>query len=87
MVNTERGKTTELPRPIQHIIPLQLRINPDPATNDPDPELEPRPETDDPPRQQPRRTAAIIGEMLRKESIAEFKMILEFVCCIFHCSF
>ena len=64
----ESGKTTELRRPIQHLIPLELRINTDPATNDSDPELEPRPETDDPPRQRPRRTAAIIGEMLRKES-------------------
>ena len=64
----ESGKTTELRRPIQHLIPLELRINSDPSTNDPDPELEPRPETDDPPRERPGRTAAIIEEMLRKES-------------------
>lgn len=66
VVNSERGRATELRRPIQHLVPLELRMIPDTASNVPETAVETTPEADDPTRRRPRRTAAVIGELLRK---------------------
>jgi hypothetical protein len=67
LVHGEKGKTTELRRPIQHLIPLELHMGPE-RTDRADEDLcTTNPiDSETTTRNRPRRTAAVIGELLRK---------------------
>ena len=65
VVNSVKGRVTELRRPIQHLVPLELSLSTDTEVAVPragEDEREEKNET----RQRPRRTAAVIGELVRK---------------------
>ena len=68
VVHSDRGRASELRRPIQHLIPLELQIEPDDEadTTSTDHEVLSS-ENDNPERRQPRRTTAVIGELQRRD--------------------
>ena len=68
VVNSTKGRLTELRRPIQHLVPLELTMGPETSTV-PQPTSESiNTVEEDTPRKRPRRTAAVIGELLRKSN-------------------
>ena len=68
VVNRGKGRVSALRRPIQHLIPLELRLSPDTEN------VCPRggksaPDEEKPASQRPRRNAAVIGELLRRNQV------------------
>ena len=65
VLSSGKGRVTELRRPIQQLVPLELRLSSD--TNGVVPRVsEDERDEEDETRQRPRRTAAVIGELIRK---------------------
>ncbi|CAB3994917.1 Hypothetical predicted protein [Paramuricea clavata] len=64
VVNSAKERVIELRRPIQHLIPLELKLSPD--TEDVPPAIESASKEKESTIQRPRRTAAVVGELLRK---------------------
>jgi len=69
LVHGDKGKTTELRRPIQHLIPLELHMKPE-LSGQIVQEASPAPQTDiqTTTRSRPRRAAAIKGELFTLKS-------------------
>jgi hypothetical protein len=65
VVNLGKGRLIELRQPIQHLIPLELKLSPD-TENDVPPAIESAPKEEESTRQRPRRSAAVVAELLRK---------------------
>ena len=65
VLNSGKGRVTELRRPIQHLVPLELRLSTDTEGAVPRASEDDRDEENEI-RQRPRRTAAVIGELVRK---------------------
>jgi hypothetical protein len=67
LVRGDKAKTTELRRPIQHLIPLELHMEPElPSPNDEEVSTASPPAIETTTKGRPRRKAAVIGELLRK---------------------
>jgi hypothetical protein len=73
VVNSEGKKVTDLRRPVQHLVPLEVRTGPDSTNTDPpdadqtSPPISPS-ENEDSTQKRSRRTAAVIGELLRRDT-------------------
>ena len=68
VVNSMKGRLTELRRPIQHLVPLELTMRPETSTV-PQPTSESISTVEeDTTRKRPRRMAAVIGELLQKSN-------------------
>ena len=66
VLNSGKARVTELRRPIQHLVPLELRImSPDTESLVPR-AIESVCDEANEIRRRPRRTAAVVGELLRK---------------------
>ena len=68
MVNPTKRRLTELHRPVQHLIPLELTMDPDAATVPQFTSESKDTVEEDKTRKRPRRTAAVIGELLRQSN-------------------
>jgi hypothetical protein len=68
VVNSGKGRASELRRPIQHLIPLELRLSPDAEDVDP-PVCHGVTDEGKSSSQRPRRNAAVIGELLRRDQV------------------
>ena len=65
VLNSGKGRVIELGRPIQHLVPSELRLSTDTEVAAQRPSEDERDEENEI-RQRPRRTAAVIGELVRK---------------------
>ena len=65
VVNSGKGRTTELRRPIQHLVPLELKLESKPSET----ENVASQGGENQPRSRQRRTAAVIGELLRRDNL------------------
>ena len=82
VVNSAGKKVTELRRPVQHLVPLEVPTGPKSTNTDPPnadqtvhdvndippllPSVEPS-VSEDSARRRPKRTAAVVGELLRRD--------------------
>ena len=65
VLNSGKGRVTELRRPIQHLVPLELTLSTDTVVAVPQASEDEHDEESET-RQRPRRPAAVIGELIRK---------------------
>ena len=67
LVHGDKGKVTELRRPIQHLIPLELRMEPESSSQITEQvSIVPQTNIQTNNKGRPKRTAAVIGELVRK---------------------
>ena len=64
-MNSGKGRTTELRRPIQHLVLLELKLEYEPS----DTEIIVSQDEESEPGRRPRRTAAVLGELLRRDNL------------------
>ena len=65
VVNSGKGRAIELRRPIQHLVPLELKLESEPSDTE---NIVSQDEESEPGRR-PKRTAAVIGELFRRDNL------------------
>lgn len=72
VVNSEKGRVTELRRPIQHLVPLELRMSPDPVNSIPDTDAETMPDAENPTMQRPRHCSSYCRTLAKGNELNNF---------------